>query len=211
MRLASCLHRYAIWITEVILRHKYLRKEHSTMRTIRTLAIAVLGSAGMFLATGCAAERNKDIPAEAKLVSQGEKDLTYRTPDDGKVWIFDKNTQSVLYSSKLDKDQVIKVDAMHDKITVDDRTVLSQKIHDHAAMNIFFEREPSPRVTEVQPAQHTIIREREVQTAPRSDSNITVSPNKDRVTVEGGADSKVTVEPKSGDSKVTIEPAAGQK
>ena len=177
------------------------------MRIIRTLAFAVLGSAGMIVATGCAAERNKDIPAEAKLVAQGEKDLTYRTPDEGKVWIFDKNSNAVLYSSKLDKDQVIKVEAMRDRITVDDRTVLSQKIHDHAPMNIFFEREASPRVTEVQPAGQTIIREREVQTAPRSDAGtITVKPDRDKVTVEGNTDSKVTVEPKSGDSKVTIEP-----
>ena len=183
------------------------------MRNIQTLAFAMLGSVGLCLiAAGCAADRNQDVPPSAKLVAQGEKDVTYRAPEDGKIYVFDKNAQNVLYSSRVDKDQLLKVDAMHDKILLDDRTVVAQKIHDHDPINIFFEAEPRPTVIEARPASdRTIIHEREIRTEPRSDSTITVHPDKDKVTVEGTSDSKVTVEQPSADSKVTIERGAEQQ
>src|SRR5438552_10624152 len=110
------------------------------MRNIQTFTIAMLGSVGMCLvATGCAPERNQDVPASAKLVAQGEKDLTYRTPEEGKITVFDKTGQNVLYSGRLERDEVVRVDAMHDKILVNDQVVLNKKIHDHDAINIFFE------------------------------------------------------------------------
>ena len=191
------------------------------MRNIQTLTIAMLGSVGMCLvAAGCAADRNQDVPAGAKLVAQGEKDLTYRTPEEGKITVFDKTGQNVLYTGRLERDEVVRVDAMHDKILVNDQVVLNKKIHDHDAINIFFEPEPRREaVIEARPASdRTVIREREIRTeprtdssSPRSDSTITVHPDKDKVTVEGNTDSKVTIEQPNTDSKVTIERAPGQK
>jgi hypothetical protein len=166
------------------------------------------------LATGCAAERNKDVPASAQLVAQGEKDLAYRATDPGTIYIFDKSGQNVLYSGKVDRDDLIKVDAMKDKITMNDRVIMDKQIRDHDALNIFFERDPRAAAYDVRPASdRTVVHE--VRTEPRtevrspSDSTITIQPKGDKVTVDGNTDSKVTVEPSNSDSKVTIEP--GQK
>jgi hypothetical protein len=188
------------------------------MRRFGTLTMGMIASVGFCLvATGCAADRNKDIPAQAKLVAQGEKDLAYRAPQDGTVFVFDKSGQNVLYSGKVDRDDLVKIDAMKDRITINDRVVMDKQIRDHDALNIFFD--PQPRRDAVIDAREaggrTVIREREVRTEPRtdgsrSDSTITVHPDRDRVTVEGNTDSKVTIEQPNTDSKVTIERGAGQ-
>jgi hypothetical protein len=189
------------------------------MRNIRTLTIAMLGSVGMcVLATGCAADRNKDVPASAKLVAQGEKDLAYRAPEEGNIFVFDKSGQNVLYSGRVQRDDLLKVDAMHDKITMNNRVVMDKQIRDHDAINVFFEPDPRAASLDVRPAsERTVIREREIRSEPRSelrsdpsDRTITIRPNGDRVTVDGTSDSKVTVEQPNSDSKVTIERGAGQ-
>jgi hypothetical protein len=184
------------------------------MRNIRTLTIAVLGSMGLsILAGGCAADRNKDIPASAQIVAQGEKELAYRAPEDGTIYVFDKSGQNVLYSGRVQRDDLLKVEAMRDRITLNNRVVMDKQIRDHDALNVFFEREPRSASMDVRPAsERTVIREREIRTEPRtelrsepSDSTITIRPNGDRVTVDGNSDSKVTVEQPGTDSKVTIE------
>ena len=189
------------------------------MRNIRTLTLAMVGSIGMcVLATGCAADRNKDVPASAQIVAQGEKELAYRAADEGTIYVFDKSTQSVLYSGKVERDDLVKVEAMRDRITLNNRVVMDQQIRDHDAINIFFERDPRAAM-EVRPAaERTVIQEREYRTEPRSevrpsnsDSTITVRPDRDRVTVEGNTDSKVTIEQPNTDSKVTIERGEQQR
>jgi hypothetical protein len=169
------------------------------------------------IASGCASERNRDVPSDAKIVAQGEKTLTYRAPEEGTIYVYDKNGNNVLYSGRLQRDEMVQVDAMRDKILVDGRTVMDKQIRDHDQINVFFRREPlRESVLEARPAESTIIREREVRTEPRSssrssDSTITVHPDRDKVTVEGNSDAKVTVQQPDSDSKVTIERGSGSK
>ena len=183
------------------------------MRNIRMLTLSVLGSVGLFLTAGCAADRNKDVPASAKIVAQGQKDVAYRAPDDGTIYVFDKSEQKVIYSGRVDRDELLKVEAMRDRITLDGKVVMDKQIRDHDAINIFFEPEPY-RPAVIEAGDRTVIREREVRTVPqsettvvtpRSDSTITVRPEGENVTIQGGTGSKVTVEQPNSDSKVTIE------
>src|SRR5436305_1481423 len=134
------------------------------MRNIRTLTIAMLGSVGMcVLATGCAADRNQDVPSSAKLVAQGEKDLAYRAPEQGNVYVFDKSGQNVLYSGRVQRDDLLKVDAMRDKILLNDRVVMNKQIRDHDAINVFFEPDPNAAAPDARPASdRTVIHEREI-------------------------------------------------
>src|SRR4051794_6083519 len=173
-------------------RKKGFIERRAPMRKIRTLTIAMLGSVGMCpLATGCAADRNKDVPASAKLVAQGEKDLAYRAPEQGTIYVFDKSGQNVLYSGRVQRDDLLKVDAMRDHITLNDRVVMDKQIRDHDALNVFFEPDPNAAL-DVRPAsERTVIHEHEIRTEPRSeirapaDSTITIHPNGDKVTVDG--------------------------
>lgn len=189
------------------------------MTAIRTIAIALLGSVGVCVTSGCGSQRHRDIPADAKIVTQGQTDLTYRAHDDGTIYVFDKSAQNMLYSGRLQRDEVLKVEAMRDRITVDDRVVMDEQIRDHNAINIFFKPEPfRDRSFEARPADATIIRETEIRTQPqpRSDSSvrdgtITLHPDRDKVTVQGSSDSKVTIEQPNSDSKVTIERQSDQR
>ena len=188
------------------------------MRNINTLVLGMLGTVGLCLvAPGCASERNRDVPSDAPIVAQGEKTLTYRAPGEGTIYVYDKGGNAVLYSGRLQRDEVLQVDAMRDKILVDGRTVMDKQIRDHTPINVFFRREPL-RESEARPAESTIIHEREIRTEPRSqsssrssDSTITVRPDKDKVTVEGNSDAKVTIQQPDSDSKVTIERGSGSK
>jgi len=182
------------------------------MRNINKLFLGMVGAVGLCLvSSGCASERNSDVPADAKVVAQGEKTLSYRAPAEGTIYVYDKAGNNVLYSGRLQRDELLQVDAMRDKILVDGRTVMDKQIRDHDAINVFFRREPFRESTlEARPAESTIIHEREIRTEPRSssrssDSTITVRPDRDKVTVEGNSDAKVTVQQPDSGSKVTIE------
>ena len=183
------------------------------MRQLRTLGISLLGSVGLcLLAAGCAAEKHEAIPPDAQLTAKGEKDLTYRATNDGKVFVYDRSNGEMLYTGNLRQGELISVDAMKDKIYVNNVPV-DKKIRDHDDIKIYFQESPAARL-EARPASSsssTVIREREV-VQPRSDAGtrnadgtITVRPESDRVTIQGAQDSKVTVEQPTNDSKVTIE------
>ena len=182
------------------------------MTSIRTLGISLLGSVGLcVLVTGCAPEKHEAIPADAQLTAKGEKDLTYRATTDGRVFVYDRSAGDLLYSGNLRRGEVIAVDAMKDKIFVNN-TPIDKKIRDQDEIKIYFEESPAAR--EAQPAS-TVIREREVvqprselRSGTSSDGTITVRPDRDRVTVDGAKDSKVTIEQPEKDSKVTIERGA---
>jgi hypothetical protein len=174
------------------------------MKDIRTLGISLLGSVGLcMMVTGCAAEKHEAIPASAQLTAKGEKELTYRATTDGRAYVYDRSTGDMLYTGNLRRGEVISVDAMKDKIYVDN-TPIDKKIRDHDEIKIYFEESPAARYDAVpaSSSSSTIIREREV--SPRSDvrtspdGTITVQPS-------GAQDSKVTIEQPNSDSKVTVE------
>ena len=190
------------------------------MRNIRTLTLAMVGSVGMCLAAaGCAAERHSAIPADASLVAKGQTNVTYRAPREGMVYVYDRSTGQMVYSGRVRESDMIAIDAMKDRVLVNNTPVNEKQIKDFDEIKVYFRESPEIRSIEARPASDTtLIREREIRTeprtetvAPRSDSTITVRPDKDKVTVEGSTDSKVTIEQPNTDSKVTIERGAEQR
>ena len=188
------------------------------MNQIRTFAVAMVGSVGLFvMGTGCTAERHEAIPASAQMVAKGQTDVTYRAPEDGQVYVYDKSTGEMLYSGRVRENDTVAVDAMDDKIVVNNTPVNEKKIKDFDEIRIFFMESPEARLQQAQPAQSTIIREREVvqprtevQPARSADGTITIKPAREGVTVDGASDSKVTIEQPEG-STVTIEPGSEQR
>ena len=183
------------------------------MTSIRTLGLSLLSSVGLcVLVTGCAPEKHEAIPPDAQLTAKGEKELTYRATNDGRVFVYDRSNGEMLYTGDIRQGELISVDAMKDKIFVNNVPV-DKKIHDHDDIKIYFQESPASRF-EARPASSsssTVIREREV-VQPRSDAGtrnpdgtITVKPESDRVTIQGAQDSRVTIEQPNGDSKVTIQ------
>ena len=172
------------------------------MKQLQNVAFAMLGSVGLCLvAVGCAAERHEAIPASAKLVAKGQTDVTYRAARPGTVYVYDRSTGEMVYSGRVSENDVVAVDAMKDRVVLNNTPVNEKKIKDFDEIKIYFNETPGSSLIEARPADATIIREREVQVQPRSststqDGTITVQPNRDRVTVDGAADSKVTIERK---------------
>ena len=96
------------------------------MRQLRTLGISLLGSVGLcLLAAGCAAEKHEAIPPDAQLTAKGEKDLTYRATNDGKVFVYDRSNGEMLYTGNLRQGELISVDAIAQALrrAIDDPTL----------------------------------------------------------------------------------------
>lgn len=179
------------------------------MKHVRTFAVALMGSLGLgMMATGCAAERHEAIPSSAQLVAKGQTDVTYRAPESGTVYVYDRSTGEMVYSGRVRANDVVAVDAMKDRVVLNNTPVNEKKIKDFDEIKIYFQESPEARISEAQPAQSTIIREREVvqpRTSTSPDGTITIKPDRAGVTVDGTSDSKVTIEQPEG-SKVTIQP-----
>ena len=180
------------------------------MKQLRNVAIAMLGSVSLCLAAvGCAAEKHEAIPGDAKLVAKGQTDVVYRAAQPGTVYVYDRSTGEMVYSGRVRENDVVAVDAMKDRVVLNSTPVNEKKIKDFYEIKIYFEQAPGASLIEARPADATIIREREIQRSSTStqDGTVIVRPKGDSVTVDGAADSKVTVEPSNSDSKVTIERA----
>ena|SRR6187401_999139 len=158
------------------------------MRSIRTLGISLLSSVGLcMLVTGCAPEKHEAIPADAQLTTKGQKDLAYRATTDGKVFVYDRSNGDMLYTGTMRQGELISVDAMKDKIYVNNVPV-DKKIKDHDDIKIYFQESPAARYDAARPASSssaTVIQPG-TSTTTSPDGTITVKPN---------SDGKVTIEP----------------
>ena|SRR5438552_7547344 len=124
------------------------------MIAVRHIALpAWMCALALFLA-GCMAERNSQIPTEATVSSEGSGHVSYRAPQDGKVYVFDRNNDRVIYAGDVEKDQLVTVDPDTDHVTVGNQVVLEKGLHKGNTHRIFFEPYTA------QPARHTVIEER---------------------------------------------------
>src|SRR5690242_13332267 len=101
---------------------------------------------------GCANDRHKDIPADARLVTEGDKTLSYQFEQPGTVYIFDTDTDKMVYSGKVDRGQSIHVDPTRDRIMPDDKVVRDEHMRANDTRRVFFE--PSTNRREVIVEEH---------------------------------------------------------
>lgn len=166
---------------------------------VRKLAVAMLGSVGVFLAVGCAADRHQDIPRSAMLVEKHTGDVRFTATNPGEAYVYDRSSGKLLYSGRMQRNETLAVDAKDDRITLNGRTVMDERIRDNDELRIFFREEPRAET-----AGSRVIVE------PRSDSGVTVQPadRNSAVTVQpGGSDSRITVQPgEDRNQRVIVEP-----
>ena len=179
------------------------------MATLRNISMVVMGSLGMLLAVGCAAERHDDIPKSARLVAEDKGDVDFVAPQDGMVYVYDRGAGNLLYSGRIRESERVRVEPRDDRITLNGQTVMDKQIRDNNEIRIFYRAEPRADVAgsraiivPVQPPQQPArTRDSEIIVQPRSEGDA------DTIRVRPGADgdAKVTVEPGEDGSKVTIE------
>jgi len=104
-------------------------------------ASAAVGSALFIGAAGCSHERGDEIPTSASEISSGKESVTATAPHDGMVWVWDKNANRELYTARVNKGDIVRVDAKQNKIFMNDRLVTKRDdlINDHT-YKVFFDQ-----------------------------------------------------------------------
>jgi hypothetical protein len=99
---------------------------------------ATLGFALMF--GGCAAPQGPVIPSSATLMSQGNNGaVTWRATESGRAYIRDDFNGVTLYSTELNRGEMIEVNPVDDEIRVNGRTASEYAMDDHHHYQIYFE------------------------------------------------------------------------
>lgn len=103
----------------------------------------MLLSAGLVLGTvavgGCLQERSNVIPQSAQLRVEGDKLLTYNATNDGMVYVYNRNTNEVIYSGQIARNQAIVVDPEKNQILLDGRMVSENTLRNGDRYRIFFQ------------------------------------------------------------------------
>ena len=107
-------------------------------------ALSVCGAAALAMlilaSTGCQQTGKMAIPAGADEVEAGRGELRYEAQRDGKVWVYDAETDKMVYTGPIrDGDRVV-VNPETNRISVGGQTVSEQPlIRDHK-YRIYFKR-----------------------------------------------------------------------
>jgi hypothetical protein len=78
------------------------------------------------------------VPAAAKIQSSGTGEQTFRAPSHGRVWLFDDDRKSVLYSTLLNKGDRLALSPRLHKATLNGDDVGLNDIFDRNAHAIYF-------------------------------------------------------------------------
>ena len=116
---------------------------HQTPRTPRR-ALTLCGVAAFAMlvlaSPGCQQTGKLAIPAGADEVEAGRGELDYEAQRDGKVWVYDAETDKMVYTGPIrDGDRVV-VDPDSNRITVGGQTVSEQPLIQDHKYRIYFKR-----------------------------------------------------------------------
>jgi hypothetical protein len=109
-------------------------------------AVQVL-SVGTILAalSGCATEPTRPgVPSNALQVSSGGRVVAFTAPHDGKAYLNDDTDKCVVYSTNLQRDQIMRFEPDADAVQIDGKTApegIANPGHDHS---IYFSRSDQP-------------------------------------------------------------------
>lgn len=114
------------------------------MRIHRHFAAASLLGLSLVIA-GCANERHDEIPPSALMASEGDGQLAYTAPHNGDIYVYDTETDRMVYSGKIEKGDTLTVDPEKDRISIDGQTKLENAVNRGNKHRIFFDRDEESR------------------------------------------------------------------
>jgi hypothetical protein len=125
------------------------------LRIVRPAAATAVVAVAALLFVACASDRSPDIPASAQLKEEGNSRLTFATPADGMVYVYDVPSDRILYSGRVEEGETLIVNPQDDKITLDGQPVSQQHLRVGQQYRIFFQ--PASGGVEVQTHTQTSI------------------------------------------------------
>jgi hypothetical protein len=111
-----------------------MAKTHSA-----ALAVPILCALGMFVMVGCESDRMTNIPPSATVSASGNMQLTYTAPQTGTIWVYDVNSDRIIYSGPIGANQSVVVDPSANQITLDGRVVFDKGLNGGDQNRIYFE------------------------------------------------------------------------
>src|SRR4051812_49199494 len=100
-------------------------------------APAVLGAA---LFVGGCASHDRDMPGNAQMISEGRETVTATAPHDGTVYVYDDTSHKNVYTGRVNKDDVVRLDAKDNKVMLNSSTALNQDLVNDHRYQIYFDR-----------------------------------------------------------------------
>jgi hypothetical protein len=176
------------------------------MSFIRQFAASTVLGAAVLLAGGCSSsDRPGSVPVSAQELGSGREEVTFNAANDGTVYVVDDTRKEVLYTGRVKRGDMLKVDAKGNKVTVNNITVTERDLLNDHRFKVFFEPSPEPRTAETT-----------IRTDPNARTTITTDPNaaqpaKTTITTEQPAaqpKTSVTTDPNTGKTTVTTDPNA---
>jgi hypothetical protein len=107
------------------------------MIRMRSLALPMMWTLALVILSGCAMDQMSNIPANATLGSSGDGRISYTSPSDGTIWVYDVTHDRIDYSGAISMNQSVAVDPGDKTVTVGGRDVMD-KVSPGATHRIYF-------------------------------------------------------------------------
>ena len=108
------------------------------MNMFRTATAGMILGAAV-LAGGCQYDRSSAVPASATMAGESSGYLSYRAGEDGRIYVYNRNTNAVVYSGMIEKGQTVVVDSQKNQVLLDDRVVSENSLVAGDTYRIFFQ------------------------------------------------------------------------
>ena len=110
------------------------------IRLSQIAAPAVVGAALLF-GVGCAHEdRPDEINANATMIGEGHNTVSANAPHDGTLTVWDDTAHKMVYTSRVEKGDTVKVDAKHNRVILNDKVAEQRDLINDHNYKIYFDR-----------------------------------------------------------------------
>jgi hypothetical protein len=109
------------------------------MTGIRHFAVAAASGLLLLGVAGCQHDRPETLSPNAIKQVEGDRNLSFQAPSDGKVTVYNTDTDHIVYASEIKKSQSINVDVENNRISLNGQTAVENNLHKGDQYRIFFE------------------------------------------------------------------------
>lgn len=110
------------------------------MSRIRPLLVNVvaMGVLGVALCA-CRMEGGMSIPSSARMMAEGNRDLSFTAQDPGTVYVYDATDDRILYTGRVESGDKVSLSPADNRLRVGGRTALESGLNQNHQVRIYFE------------------------------------------------------------------------